>query len=486
MDQGLIRPGTKIFMIGIGGSSMVGLAELSQNLGLQVSGSDMAADKVRAKLEAKGIHVFGTHARENIQDTDPDLVVYSLAVPPENPERQEAADRGIPLIERGIYLGLLNRLFKDVYNITGTNGKTTTTAMLSKIFQTADLDPTVHLGAPLKDFGGSVRLSEHRDLMVSEACEYGASFLSFFSTHAVILNISHDHVDIFPELKDVVDIFKRFALTLKDGATLFLPTFDPPVADLVQAILKEAPDYFQKVRLVTYGYNADLSKAFNLPQVDLGVTPARHYEVTHAKKHTAFYTYLLPIKEDETTIELKVPGRFNLDNALAASVMALDAGVAPKAIQQALEEFKGAEGRFTFEGEFNGAKLYQDYAHTPDALAYTLDIAREMDAARVLCFFQPITYSRAKAHEQGFIDALGRADYPFVLEVFDDREKDHSYSTQNVCEALKERGKPARYFPDVESATKFSSFFIQEGDLVLFIGQTVRKIPKALIGGVTQ
>ena len=240
MDRGLIQQGTRVFMIGIGGSSMAGLAELSQNLGLQVAGSDMAAAKVRDRLGERGIEVRGEHRRENIRDFKPDLVVYSLAVPADNPERLEAAERGIPLIERGIYLGLLNRLFAEVYNITGTNGKTTTSAMLAKIFQTAGLDPTVHLGAPLRDFGGSVRLSEHRHLMVSEACEYGASSLLFDARrHPQHLPTTSTSLPRTPRRRRH---FQRFALTLQDGATLYLPTFDPPVRDLVDAIRATAPD----------------------------------------------------------------------------------------------------------------------------------------------------------------------------------------------------------------------------------------------------
>ena len=198
-----------------------------------------------------------------------------------------------------------------------------------------------------------------------------------------------------------------------------------------------------------------------------------------ADKHQAFYHYLLPYKEHETAVELQVPGRFNLDNALAASAMALDAGVAPASVKAALEDFNGAEGRFTYEGELHGAKLYQDYAHTPDALAYTLDIARDLKPRRVVCFFQPITYSRAEAHEAGFIEALSKADLPLVLEVFDDREKTITTARAGSQKPLPNAANRAVTSPIPRVPMPCGRTFA-EGDLALFIGQNVRQLPERL------
>ncbi|MDO5733841.1 MAG: Mur ligase family protein [Eubacteriales bacterium] len=481
LKSGLLTKGKRVFMLGIAGISMCGLAELASSLGLEVAGSDPGGEKVKAELGELGIQVFTTHERANIEAFKPDFLVYSLAVPADNPERQAAQELGLPCLERAVFLGALNRLYERVINIAGTNGKTTTTALTAKLLIAAGLDPTVHLGAELADFRGTVRISKEPKLMVSEACEFGGSFLSFRSTSAVILNLGHDHVDIFPEFEDVIDVFTLFCLGLERDSTLFLPNFDPAIPKLLAKVLKEQPKFLEEHQLISYGYSAELAERLQLPRYEL-VKPDADYEITELSYTGPFPNIKLRFPAGEIAFSLKIPGRFNVENALAAFALAAEAGAEPEILAQEMPKFKGAEGRFTYCGDYNSCRIIADYAHHADSLKQTIETAKLLEHQALKVYFQPITYTRAKANAEGFFAALKEVDEANLLEVYDNREKDHNFSTREISKRLQEAGVKANYFPDIQAAKEHALANLEAGDLALFIGQNIRTVANELAG----
>ncbi|MDO5737691.1 MAG: Mur ligase domain-containing protein [Eubacteriales bacterium] len=486
LRQALLSPGKRVFFIGIAGISMLGLAEIAASHEMKIAGSDIAADNIRTQLESLNATVYNSHDVSHIQEFKPDLVVYTLAIPADNPELQIARELGIPTVERAVFLGAINRQYRRVINIAGTNGKTTTTALCSQLLVSTGFDPAVHLGAEYGPFNGTVRISDQAELMVSEACEFGGSFLSFRSTSAVILNIDHDHVDIFPDLRSCRQIFCRFALSLDAGACLILPTFEVEIANFLTELLAIKPNYPLEHPIFLYGYAASLRdeakeqvatrifKLLNRKQEDLSLIQLS-YEGPYAKAQVAY-------QADSLSYQLAIPGKFNLENSLAAISAALVEGAKLEALKEPLENFHGAEGRFTLCGQFQGADIIADYAHYAESLKLTLEAAKQLSPKRLVLFFQPITFSRARANAEGFYQAAKLADEINFLEVYDNREQDRSFSTSSIVDRLQSEGYSAKYLPDLESAEKRARSLLQAGDLALFIGASVRRLADQLAG----
>lgn len=468
----IFTPNNKTFFVGIGGISMCGLAELAKHQGMEVSGSDLQVNARTKYLESLDIVVYHGQTAANIEEFMPDAIVYTLAVPEDNPERTKARELGIPEIERAVYLGLLNRNYQQTINIAGTNGKTTTTAMCSLILIEQGLDPTVHLGAELKQFKTTVRPGSNNNLMVSEACEFGKSFLHFYSTTATVLNIEHDHVDIFPTIDDVIFAFAEFVALLEPGSNLVVPAFDPLIPNMLDQAYKINPELKNKLKIFSFGYSGD---KFEGQSPDLCCESLRFVE--------GYPVFSLTVDNKSFgEIKLKIPGKYNVDNAMAAIACAYLNGAEYEAARKALAEFTGAEGRFTETGSYNGARIIADYAHHPDSITATLEAAEKIPHKNLYAIFQPITFSRAKGLADGFVTALSKTTNPILMEVYDDREKDHSFSSMIIATRIQEKGVNALFFDSLNKLENHLREILQPGDLAIIMGQDVRTIADNLAG----
>lgn len=466
----LLNSNQRVFFIGLGGISMGGLAQLALNRGQIVGGSDLSDSPRTQSLVSKGAQFYLGQSAEHILDFRPDAVVYSAAISPDNPERQKADELGIPTFERAQWLGLINRQFPQVINVAGTNGKSTTTAMTAHICTVAGLDPTVHLGAEFREFNGTMRIGGSK-LMISEACEFQKSFLAFWSTTAAVLNIGHDHVDCYPTLKDVIDVFADFIRRLDPKSNLVIPTFDPNVSALLEQLKDHDQEHLNSLNLLTFGYEGDhlLGK-----DPDLTVKTLT-FENGLPQAELAFRG------EPVGSLRLSIPGRFNVENALAALLLSYIAGVPWAVGLEALTHFSGVEGRFTYLGRFHGAQIINDYAHHPDSIRLTLEAAQKLPHRRLWPCFQPITYSRAKGLFQGYVDVLKTYEHAVLLEVYDDRERDHSFSSKMIADEIQSLGGTASYFENTELFEAFLRKELQPDDLVVLMGQSIRSVGDHLV-----
>ncbi len=465
-----LQPGSRIYFIGIGGISMSGLAEIASASGFHIAGSDRHLSERTAYLSAQGVAIFEGHKAEQLLDFKPDLVVYTAAIPKENPELSAAREAGLATIDRAAFLGWLNRRFNQVVNISGTHGKTTTTAMCALLLIEAGQDPTVHLGAELEQFQTTVRLGQNEQLMVSEACEYKNSFLKFYSTVAAILNIDYDHVDCFADLDEVIDVFAEFADNLPDHGNLVLPSFDPNVRIMLERLRqKRSDDKRQMPNLVWFGLDQDPAdwQARNLQYID-GLP---QFDVYH---NDQLYAHL----------ELKIPGQHNVVNALAAIACADLCGGTPAAAEKILNSFQGAEGRFTRTGIYRGAQVIADYAHHPAAARATLAAAATIPHNHTWVVFQPLTFSRTQILFDEFVDALKDCEWVIFSEIFSDRETRRDYvSSRQLVERINELGGHAQFGANFAEIREELDKRVGPGDLILVLGpENIRSLADQLTG----
>lgn len=434
-----------IYFIGIGGISMSGLAEVLLEKGFPVSGSDMKVSPLTHILEQKGANVLYGHQYENITD-DIDLVVYTSAIHPDNPEFIAMTDKQLPSLTRAQLLGQMMKNYETPIAISGTHGKTTTTSLVSEILLAADADPTLSIGGILKSIGGNIRVG-HSDYFVTEACEYTDSFLSFFPKVSIILNIEEDHLDYFKDIHHIRDSFHRFAHLLPDSGTLIINGDIPGVETVI--------------------------KDLNCSVITYGSSPGFDYypsEISYNETGCASFT-LNRNGRDSQHFSLGIPGEHNIYNAIAAIALAdllfLDSNV----VKQALSGFKGTDRRFEYKGSFNGTTIIDDYAHHPTEITATLKACSNYPHKTLWCVFQPHTFTRTKAFMKEFAQALSLADRIVLAEIYPARETDNlgisSYHLKKEVEAL---GKTCDYFPTFEEIEKFISSNCSPGDLLITMG----------------
>ncbi len=471
-----IAPGKTIFFVGIGGISMCGLAELAQHEGVRCFGSDPNANARTKYLESLGIPVVHRHEAESIDRVKPDLVVYSKAVFDDNPERLRAAELGIPCVERSIFLGAINRLFDRVINISGTNGKSTCTAMCALIMMESGIDPTVHLGAELIEFKTTVRLSESkpRELLLSEACEFKRGFYNYSGTATVLLNLVHDHIDCYKTHDDLLEAFARFIAIQPVGSKLILPTYDAHVPAMLQLVDEIHPGHLDELDLIWFGEEKETNGC--------GQKPDYYYANLHYNDRGEPCCDIYKRGERYTDISLTVPGEFNIQNALAAIVAADIAGGTPEAAKKALKSFRGAEGRFTRTGTYNGAEVIIDYAHHPSAVRVTVEAARHLPAKRLWICFQPLTHSRVRGFFDDFVDSMLDVRPIMMSEIYDDREKDTTISSKDICDRINELGGMAEFYPTNEALEEHLRAIVEPGDVLLIMGVDLRNVGDRLTG----
>lgn len=433
--------GKRAHMIGIGGSSMSGLAGMLQQAGVIVTGSDGVSSYMTQMLERQGIPVTIGHFADTVHGAD--LIIYSAAISAENPERAEAARLGIPQMERATLLGQLMEGYGHAINVCGTHGKTTTTSMLAKALLDAGLDPTVHIGGQLDYIGGSTRVGSHEAFVV-EACEFNASFLQFHPSIAVVTNIEEDHLDFYKDLDDICHAFDRFfALLPEDGACIGNGD-DPRVMDALKRLT---------VKTVTFGFSEHCQwRPMNLGYNETGCAG---FDFAFEGKPVAH-------------VQLSVPGEFNVMHALAAMAACAEVGADPAVIAKSLESFAAPHRRFEYTGMVCGVKLYTDYGHNPAEMHSALENASHQPHSRLFAVMQPHTYSRVKTLFKDYIHCCDLADDILITDIFAAREKDPGdiHATMLV-DAMKAEGLPVHYTPTFDDAEKFLRENWQPGDLVI-------------------
>lgn len=435
--QHFITPGRRVHLSGIGGVSMCPLAEVLHGMGLVVQGSDMRDSPIVEHLRSLGISVAVGHTAQDIEGAE--FLIRTAAIHDDNPEIAAAHQKGIPVFERAEAWGAIMQRYENAICIAGTHGKTTTTAMTTHIFMAAQADPTVMIGGTLPMLHSGYRVGKG-DTIILESCEYCNSFLYFFPTVAVVLNIDADHLDFFKDLDDIKHSFRRFAqLVPADGKI---------VANADDA---NAMDALKGLPLFTFGLDhpadcrgENLTWNHGLPSFDI-VIDGKLY----------------------TSLSLHTAGRHNVLNALAAAAAAYVLGIPGEAVKAGLEAFSGAGRRFEYKGEYNGAKIYDDYAHHPGELHALLTAARSMGYQRVICAFQPHTYSRTKALFDDFVRELHTVDQVVLAEIFAARET----NTIGISSADLAAEIPGSIFcPTLQDVTAQLKKLAQPGDLILTVG----------------
>ncbi len=457
-----LKKGNKIFFTGIGGYSMSGLAEICLEKGFTVAGSDLEHSHRTEHLEAIGIKVYYGHDVDNIKEFAPDCLVYSAAVPKNNPELIQARSQGSSVMERSYFLGEVNRRYKRVINIAGTHGKTTTTTLASLMLEEAGLDPTAHIGAMVSSWDSTVRIGKTNDIFVSEACEYNSSFLRFYSTTAAILNIDHDHLDCFPNIEDVIDAFVLFANTLSDKGTLLIPAQAPHMDQFLKQLRKLRKDLgLDMPRLVTFGLEDDLFEG-KAPDFQI-----KNFTLLEGLPNFDCYID----GKFAVAFEMQIPGEYNALNALAALACAVLHGADPASCARVVENFHGADNRFNYLGNFLGARVFSDYAHHPSALELAYRAAKNLTEGKVWAIFQPITYHRVIGLFHDFTKALLPCDVSILFEVYSSRESDNrGFSSRMICDEINKMGGSSLFCQSFEELVHYLESRVSKDDLILFMG----------------
>lgn len=436
-----LKPGSHVHMIGIGGISMSALAHMLMDFGYRISGSDAKASNLTEDLAAAGAVIKIGQCAENIDH--PDLVCYTAAISPENPELVQARALGVPVIERAELLGALMELYEYPIAIAGTHGKTTTTSMMSLVLLAADTDPTILVGGELAQIGGNFRLGEKKYLPF-EACEYVESFLHFRPFLSIITNVEEDHLDYFSDINHIISSFRKFASLTSPHGCIIVCSDDKHVCEVVQNVEK---------KVISYGIkNTDAD--FTAKDIVVDAKGCASFTVLHEGK---------PLVD----LTLSVAGEHNILNALAVTAAAQFLGLPMEAVQQGLKEFSGTKRRFEHIGKVNGCDIVDDYAHHPTEIRATLTAAKSMDYNRIWTVFQPHTYSRTKSLLEDFAEVLPLSDRVLIADVYPAREKYDG--TIHSCD-LAAKIPGAVYMSDMNAIARYLKANVAPGDLLITMG----------------
>ncbi len=435
-----IRSVRRVHMIGVGGSSMSGLAGLLKDEGYEVTGSDRTRSHKTEALEARGVKVLIGHQAENVHGAQ--LVIYSAAIAADNPERAEAERLGIPQMERCDLIGQLMKGSACAIAVSGTHGKTTTTSMLAQAFLTAGHDPSVHIGGELDFLGGSTRRG--KDEFILEACEYNRSFLHFYPTMAVILNIDEDHLDCYKDIDDIEHAFLQFARLSK--------------------YIVGWGDDMRVLRVI---------RESGLPHTTYGLgegNTLRPEGLSFDEHGRASFTAVWE-GEPLGAFALGVPGQANLLDALATIAVAHLRGLSMDAVAEALSQFRGAHRRNELTSVTDGVKVFTDYGHNPAEIKSALEIAALEPHKTLWAVWQPHTYSRTKALFDQFLTTFDKADKVLVTDICAAREKDPGdIRSEMLIEPLRAHGVDAVLTPTFDDAEAYLRAHWQEGDVVITHG----------------
>ncbi len=434
-----------LHFIGIGGISMSGLAEILLKENFTISGSDSRESNLTNKLVQMGASIHYGQSASNIIDGI-DAVVYTAAIHPDNPELKAAVEKQIPTLTRAELLGQIMDNYQNSIAISGTHGKTTTTSMITQILLEACADPTISIGGILKSIDGNIRVG-NSEVFLTEACEYTNSFLNFYPKYAVILNIEEDHLDFFKDLEDIRNSFRRFAENVPADGTVIING----QIEHYQTITEGLP-----CRVITYG-----------------LYPSDSYYADNITFNTQGYGNFTLMHNSSVVgdIFLNVPGLHNISNAVSACALALEMNLSFEHIQAALAAFGGPARRFEHKGSLGGITIIDDYAHHPTEIAATLTAAQNLPHDRLICVFQPHTYTRTKAFLKEFADSLSHADLVILADIYAAREKNTlGISSEDLLKELQALGCECYYFSCFDEIENYLLNNCINGDLLITMG----------------
>ena len=463
-----------VFFIGVGGVMMSSLALLTARAGYSVFGSDRARTAVTDTLEARGITVCYGHDSRNIP-ADCGLVVYTVAISEDNPEYTEAHGRGIPCVSRADYLGALMTDYTRRVGVAGMHGKSTCTSMCAQILLDAEVDPTILSGATYAPMGGAYRLGDSKEHFLFEACEYMDSFLDFKPTVAVLLGAELEHVDYFKDMEQITESFARFASLTGEGGVTVVNLDD---SDIMESA-RRALDRGRTGRLITFSAEGN---------------PAADFRAEHIRMERGLPCFeLIARGESLGSVTMAVPGRHQVINALAAAAAMEACGIPRAAILSGLTRYCGAGRRMEYKGTVNGAKVYDDYGHHPTEVKATLEGAKalcgaESEEGRLICVFQPHTYSRTASLYSEFLTAFDAADKVIFMDIYAAREDNiYGVSSAGLTADINRRAAAdahkADYCTTPAEAAEAIRSLAKEGDTVVIMGAgDVIKVTQTLFG----
>ncbi|MCI9446939.1 MAG: UDP-N-acetylmuramate--L-alanine ligase [Lachnospiraceae bacterium] len=434
-----------LHFIGIGGISMSGLAEILLKENFHISGSDSKESELTEKLTGLGAVIYYGQRASNIKEGI-DAVVYTAAIHADNPELQAARQRQIPMLTRAELLGQIMENYKQSIAVSGTHGKTTTTSMITHILLESCCDPTVSVGGILKSIGGNIRVGGS-DVFLTEACEYTNSFLNFHPRYALILNIEEDHMDFFKDLADIRCSFRKFAGNVPPHGTVIINDEIENHEEITKGL---------GCRIVTYSLNT--SDSYYADNITFNTSGCGNF--TLMQEGTAL-----------GQISMNVPGKHNVSNAVAACALALEMNIPFAHIQSALARFGGTARRFEHKGTLGGIAIVDDYAHHPTEISATLSSAQDCAHNRIVCVFQPHTYTRTKAFLTEFAKALSLADLVVLADIYAAREQNTiGISSLNLQKEIQNLGTECHYFPSFDQIENFLLKNCINGDLLITMG----------------
>lgn len=445
-------------MIGIGGISMSGIAEILKNWGIVVTGSDIDSSEITEKLLQNDIKVTIGHNLEDVAAAD--AIVYSAAIKQDDIEMVEARRLGKPIIERCDFLGEITKAYLNTIGVSGTHGKTTTTSMISLCFLEAGLDPTIQVGAILKQIDGNYRVG-NSEYCIIEACEYVESFLKFYPKAEVILNIDNDHLDYFKTFENIKKAFVKYVKLISKDGLLVTNADDKNCLDLRNET---------SANVITYGIlnkEADFT-ASNIAYNEEG------FPCFDVYYHGNFYGH----------IALSVPGDHNVLNALATIALCDFYGISKEAITKALLNFTGAHRRFEYVGNVQGASIYDDYGHHPTEILATAEALQHKKYHESWVVFQPHTYSRTKNLMNDFAKSLLHFDHILITDIYAARESNtYGVTSEDLVACIQSFGKEALYFSDFDAIVTYLKQHVHSQDIILTQGAgTVTHIGPMLLG----
>lgn len=435
-----------IHFIGIGGTSMSGIAELLFDKGFTVTGSDREPGSYTPHLQKKGIPVVFGQKAENIQDQD--LFVYTDAIPETNPELQAARATGRPVISRGRFLGAIMRNYKHSIAVSGAHGKSTTTSMLAEIFLAAeDQDPTILIGGALDEMGGNCRSGEG-DIFLAEGCEYKGNIRFYFPSIAIILNIDVDHLDYYKDLDDIIHTFEGYLENVSETGLIILNKDDPNSLSLKDHV---------KGRVETF--------SMDNPEADVHAEEVSYSEL-------GFPSFTMVFKDGKRLkIRLQVLGDFNISNAMAAALAARAAGISMDTIARGLGAYRSLHRRMEDMGSFLGARVLTDYGHHPAEIRATLETIQPHVKGHFYCVFEPHTYSRTRTLMEDFARTFGHCDEVVITKIYGAREVDDgSVRSEELVDKVLAQGDQASYRESYQDVVDYLKTKVKDDDLILTTG----------------
>ena len=436
--------GQRIHLIGIGGSSMSGLAEMLMDEGYEVTGSDRDEGYLIATVRQKGAKVMIGHRAENVHGAK--LVCYSAAIHPDNPERREAERLGIPTLERAYLLGQLMAGYPKAVGVCGAHGKTTTTSMLAEMLMENGMDPSIHIGGRLDAVGGSTRVG-HSGIFVAEACEFNRSFLRMHPTRALVLNIDADHLDCYRDIDEIEETFGEFLRSVPEDGAAIGNGDDPRVRRQIEKL---------KCRKIFFGFGEEND----------------WYPANRTEDERGYARFDLMFRgEKKARVRMGVPGDFNVMNGLGAVAAAAELGLAPEKAAASLERFGGAHRRFEKTDEIDGVEIFHDYGHNPAEMRNAVSIARKRCRGQLWAVMQPHTFSRVRALFDDYLTCTAEADHTLVTDICAAREADPGdLNSGMLVRGMKDHGIDAVWTPSFDDTENYLRAHWKKGDLVITMG----------------